>query len=76
MVQTVATLASLLIGISALAVIVLSLAEEWAALKRALGLGAFSSAPSLPPRTRQIITPRRARIVRLSVEPQAWRRAA
>jgi hypothetical protein len=76
MVQTFATLASLLIGIAALAVIAFSIAEDWAALKRALGIGAFSSTPPLPPRTRQIICARRARIVRLSVEPVSWQRAA
>jgi hypothetical protein len=76
MVQTVATLVSLLIGFSALAVIAFSLAEDWSAFKRALGLGAVSTTPPLPPRTRQIISARRARIVRLSVDSQAWRRAA
>ena len=76
MVQTVATLVSLLIGISALAVIAFSLAEDWTALKRALGFGAFSTTPPLPPKTRQIISPRRARMVRLSVDSQSWQRAA
>ncbi len=76
MVQTVATLASLLIGFAALAVIAFSLAEDWEAFRRALGYRIASTTPPLPPKTRHIISARRARIVRLSVDSQAWRRAA
>jgi hypothetical protein len=66
MVQIVATLASLLIAISAVTVIGLSLAEDWDALKRALlGRATFDS-PPLPPRTYQVASARRARIVRMT----------
>jgi hypothetical protein len=68
MVQIVATLASLLLAISALMVIGLSLAEDWDALKRALGRQTSSMTPPLPPHTRQLTPARRARIVRMSAE--------
>jgi hypothetical protein len=76
MVQIVATLASLLIGISALAVIVLSLAEEWDAVKRALLRPAHSTTPPLPPRTRMLAPARRARMMRVTPEASSLRAAA
>lgn len=76
MVQTVATLISLLLGISGLAAIVLSLAEEWDAVKRAFLRNGRSTTPPLPPRTRQLAPARRARIVRITPEASPWRAAA
>ena len=75
MVQIVATLASLLIGMAALAVIALTMAEEWDAFVAAIGLGTRSATPPLPPRTRQLTPARRARMVRLPGE-LGQRRAA
>jgi hypothetical protein len=75
MVQIVATLGSLLIGMAALGVIALTVTEEWDAFVKALGFRAQSSAPSLPPQTRMVKSPRRARMIRLPAEPAA-RRAA
>ncbi len=76
MVQTVATLISLLLSASALTVIGFSVADDWDALKRALGLHASSTTPPLPPRTRQLAPARRARMVRMSVEASPLRAAA
>jgi hypothetical protein len=76
MVQIVATLISLLLGASALIVIGFSVADDWDALKQALGFRISSATPQLPPRTRQITPARRARIIRLSVEALPQRAAA
>lgn len=76
MVQIVATLISLLLGASALLVIGFSLADDWDALKGALGFRTASATPPLPPRTRQITPARRARIIRLSAEASPLRVAA
>ena len=73
MVQVVATLVSLLVGLAALGVIGVSLAEDWDALKRALGVHDPRHAMALPPRTRQLAPARRARIVRIM--PSEARRA-
>ena len=66
MVQMVTTLVSLLAGLSALGVIGLSLAEDWDALKRALGVHNGRQMTPLPPHTRQLAPARRARMVRIT----------
>ena len=75
MVQIVATLVSVLLGISALAVIGLTLAEEWAALTRAVA-GGRSVAPPLPRYVRQVAPARRARILRINPVRSPLRAAA
>jgi hypothetical protein len=67
---------SLLLSASALFVIGFSVADDWDAMKQALGLRLSSATPQLPPRTRQIASARRARIVRLSAEASPQRAAA
>lgn len=76
MVQTVATLISLLLGASALTVIGFSVADDWDGLARALGFRNASTTPPLPPRTRQLAPARRARFVRLPAEASPLRAAA
>lgn len=75
MVQTVATMISLLLTIGAIGVIAASIAEDWAALQRAL-VPATSRVPVLPPRTRQLEPARRARIVRFTAPSSPLRAAA
>lgn len=76
MVQTVATLISLLLTASALVVIGFSVADDWETLKSALGFGHSSMTPPLPPRTRQVAPARRARMIRMSAESSPLRAAA
>ncbi len=76
MVQTVATMISLLMAIGAVAVIAASIADDWAALHRALAPIGVGFASSLPPRTRRLVPAPRARIVRVSAPPSALRAAA
>lgn len=76
MVQTVATLISLLAGASALSVIGFSLVEEWDALTRALGRATPPLAAPLPRHVRQIAPARRARMVRLTPSALPLRAAA
>ena len=75
MVQTVATMISLLIAVGATAVMAASIAEDWTALHRALAPAA-ARGRALPPRTRQLVPARRARIVRISVPSSPLRAAA
>lgn len=76
MVQTVATLFSVLLGLSALAVIGFSLFEEWDILKRTVRPAMPVAGRNLPARTRQIAPARRARMVRINVETSPRRAAA
>lgn len=76
MLQTVATLLSLLLAGGALAVIVASLADEWTALRHALAGQQAGLVPALPARTRQVKSARRARFVRINPEALMRRAAA
>ena len=76
MLQSVATLISLLIMSGALALIVAALADDWKTIVRALGLRRpFEIAP-LPYRARAFSGDRRAYVVRVSSQSVPQRAAA
>lgn len=76
MLQTVATLFSLLFASGAMAIIVASVADDWVALRRALAGHDAAFASALPARTRQLKPARRARMIRFSPEAVPQRAVA
>jgi hypothetical protein len=66
MLQMFATLVSLFLAGSALAVIALSLAGDWQLMLRALGLSRPLQVAPLPPRGRPLVYARQVRVMRIS----------
>ena len=73
MLQTVATIISLLLAFGAVAIIWASIADDWEALRAALGLVPAQKESPLPPHIRAKVA-RRARVFRVS--PAVAQRAA
>lgn len=63
MVQTISTIISLLLGMAGVAVILVTLMEDWHALGAALGTTGSGTFPPLPPRTRRLVSARPARMI-------------
>ena len=66
MLQTVATMVSLILAGCGMLVIGASLADNWGEMVRALGFVSPVRFAALPPRTHKVAAPRKARIVRVS----------
>jgi len=76
MMQMIATMASILIGASAMMVIATALASDWATMIQALGFGRVTNELPLPPRGRLAEPARRVRILQVSPAALPWREAA
>lgn len=76
MLQTVATMISMMMAGGGALVIAVSLAEEWEAMHRAMLGGSAVQPGRLPARTRRIASPRRARMVRFTPETAPSRAVA
>ena len=75
MLQTVATMVSLLLAIGAVAIIAASIAEDRDAMLRALGFAPAGAAPILPPQAPARLA-RRARVLRVRPQAASLRAAA
>ena len=75
MLQTVATITSLLLAVGAIAIITASIADDWDALRAALGLDVVGKTAPLPPHFRAKAA-RRARVLRVSPRTVSQRAAA
>jgi len=76
MMQMIATMASILIGASAMMVIATALASDWATMIQALGFRHATDERPLPPRNRLAAPARRVQILPVSPVPVPWREAA
>ena len=75
MLQTVATIISLLLAFGAVAIIWASIADDWEALRAALGIVPAQNEAPLPPHVRAKAA-RRARVLRVSPRTVPQRVAA
>lgn len=74
MLQTVATIISLLLAFGAVAIIAASIADDWDRMLNALGLSTDNAAPALPQARARIA--RRARVLRVRPQAASLRAAA
>jgi len=75
MLQTVATLVSLLLAFGAVAIIATSIADDWHAMLNALGLSPTARIASSLPQTQSRLA-RRARVLRVRPQAMSLRAAA